>query len=268
MRVVPKTFRQVVEFAEAHAPVWEVDPAQIGLDGKQVGALVDQAKLAREAYDRAIKAREAAVAATAAMRAEVAALRKMLGGYVATIKAFARGGGPEGYPPDQILAIAQIDPPKKRGSGGDAGRSGGEGGRQSVRYGDPPGQPRLVRTHLWPTGAVEVSWAAERAASRTGAYFTVLRKLPGEGAWRILGTSPGLSRTRRRAVFLDSTLPAGSPWAEYQIVGQRGRVRGESSGVVTVNLGVFQPPGAVCALAGLASPACAPQPPPNLCKAA
>lgn len=224
MRVLPHDRLAVIEFCESRFEVWDLDPPLIGLTKEQMGPFHDQMKAAREKYDLAIKAREASMAATAAMRTEVAALRAMAAAYVATIKAYAAGGGQEGYPADRILAMAQIDP----ASAGGRGRGG-------------PGRAVRISTSVLPTGAIRLTWQAQRAAASTGAFFTVSRRLAGEAGFTILGTSPGLSRTRRRADFTDDSVPAGIGSVEYQIVGNRGRGAGavrEPSEVVTVTMGV------------------------------
>jgi hypothetical protein len=227
MRIIPKEFIGIIQFAEVHQPVWAQDPAQIGLTPDQMGPFTDQMKTAREMYDRALAARAASVAATTAMRTEVARLREMTAGLVATIKAYAATGGTEGYPADQILSIAQIDPP----------------GRSPVRAitGRAPGKATWISAATMPTGGIRLTWTARDAAASTGAFFTVARRLAGESGFGLLGFSPGLSRTRRRAEFVDESVPAGVGSAQYQIVGRRARAIGEPSRIVTVAMSVAGP---------------------------
>lgn len=221
MGIIPQSKVERVEFCEAHAPVWNLNAAAIGLTAAQATAFKNLTSAARTAYDAAQAAKLSYRAAVTAQDAAIAAAVSGLGGasdLIRIIKGFAENSAD----PAAVYALAQLPPPAP-----------------PVPL-PAPGVPTNIGVTLEPSGAVTLSWDAADAAAGTGAYFNVSRKLPGQTAFTLVGGSPGTNSESRRMSFTDFTVPtsAAGAGAQYIIQGRRGARSGEMSEAITVQFGI------------------------------
>jgi len=222
VRVIPDKKVERLEFCEVHAKVWAEDPAAVGLTVEQcerLRVLTEQARAAREA---AVEAREAARAAVTAQDAALEAAGRTAADLVRFVKAHAAAAGGRGVE-NVVLAAAQI-PPKAQAAPARA-----------------PGRPKRLAVMLEPGGAVTLAWRSENAAAGTGAFFDVLRKLPGQTGFVPIGSTPGATGRSRTIRFTDRALPGGvcddGAGAQYLIVGRRGTMAGPGSNAIAVRFG-------------------------------
>ena len=218
MSVLPDSLIRQIEFCEAHAPVWAAAPTTIGLTAAQVTALQQATTAARTAYDNAQKARQSSRGATELQNTVARTLRSSAADLIRQIKAFAELQAV----PGSVYAAAQIPqplPPSPLPA---------------------PGKPTAINSTLEPSGAVTLSWEAENAAASSGAFFQILRKLPGQTGFVGIGGAPGSTSESRRMTFTDSTVPtaAAGVGAQYIIQGTRGTVQGAPSDAVVAQFGV------------------------------
>lgn len=218
MPVLPYGDRNLLEFCEAHVPIWEGSPAGIGLSQAAVNQLKAETVLLRAAYDEAIMAREGSKAATTALKTRATPTRQTAADLIRQIKAFAAMQADPGL----IYSAAQIPEPAQPSPA------------------QAPGTPNNVTVTLEPSGAVTLAWDASNSAASTGAFFSVMRKLPGQTAFFNVGGSPGATTVSRRMKFTDFTVPtsAAGSGAQYIIQGYRGDRTGQPSEAITVQFGV------------------------------
>jgi hypothetical protein len=217
MSVLPDTVLEQIEFCESHLPVWTAAPTTIGLTAGMVGNLSGVTIAARQAYNAAQTARQASKAATTTLNTNARTMRGQVSDLVRQIKAFAELQANPGV----VYAAAQIPPPAPPGP-------------------TPlPGKPEAFLVTLESDGSVTLSWTATDAAASSGAFFTVSRKLPGQGGFVGIGGAPGSTVETRRISFNDATLPASaaSAGAQYIVQGFRGSRGGEPSDAVIVQFG-------------------------------
>lgn len=208
MSVVPSRDVDAIQFFEAHVPIWLSQAANVGLTVGQVNGLDTVVKDARIALTAQIAAKEAAKASTTALRNAVFAMRGNGSDLIRTIKAFAATSGNP-----NVYAIAEIPPPAPPSPA------------------PPPGQPTTFKVELTPSGAIMLSWKAVNATASSGVYFSIRRKLSGEGAFTLIGNTG--SKT-----FVDDTITQGTNGATYIIRGYRGVNPGPESEQLSVQFGV------------------------------
>jgi hypothetical protein len=218
MSVLPETVIGQIEFCEAHWPVWNAAPAAIGLTGPQVVELKTATEAARLSFNAAIAARQASKAATTTQNANVGTMRGVAADLIRQIKAYAELQSN----PAAVYAAAQIPEPA------------------APTPAAPPGKPTDFEVALNSDGSITLSWNSTNSAASTGAFFTVSRKLPGQGAFSGVGGAPGTTNENRRAFFVDTTIPtsAAGQGAQYIVQGFRGTRVGEASDAVVVQFGV------------------------------
>jgi hypothetical protein len=223
MSVLPRTALEQIEFCETHVPVWAAAAGAIGLTAAQVATLNELTGDARGAYDDALAAREASKGATTKMRTNVSGMRTQAATLVRAIKNFAEAQAD----PGAIYAAAQIPPPAEPAPL------------------PAPGKPTNITVTLQPSGAITLAWDAENAAASTGAFFNVLRKLPGESAFVGIGGAPGSTSLSRRMGFTDGSVPtaAAASGVRYIVQGQRGTLLGLPSDAIVVQFGTDTPGG-------------------------
>lgn len=208
MGVVPTKDVDAIQFYEAHVPIWLSQASSVGLTTSQVNGLDDAVKDARNALTAQTAAKQAAKASTTALRNAVSAMRTNGSDLIRTIKAFAATSNN----PD-VYARAEIPPPA------------------APTPAPPPGQPTNFKVELTPSGAVMITWKAVNAAASSGVYFAVRRKLNGEGAFTLIGSTGSKS-------FVDDGLTQGTTGATYIIQGFRGLSAGPEGTQVSVQFGV------------------------------
>jgi hypothetical protein len=221
MAVLPKTIGEQLAFSEAHVSAWLAHAAQLGLDESRLAVFSEQIAATRAAYDAALAARAAAEAATTRLHGEAAVLAAQAALFIREIKTTAAASDE----PDDILALGRIPP------------------RAADSPKGPPGKASNIEIDLLGTGAVQLSWSARNASASSGAFFDVLRKLPGETSFTSIGACEGTTARTRTITFVDDTLPAtaAAQGVRYIIVPRRGANKGEASEAIAVQVGVREP---------------------------
>ena len=208
-------------WCQSHAPIFIAEATTIGLtaaQAEQFAARTLAAQEARTAYDTA---RQAARSAHQKMLDALAELRFDAGLAVQSIRARAAGSDN----PVAVYAAAKIDPPSKPSPS------------------EPPAQPKTLRVALdASSGALTLRWKAANPAGTQGTSYIIRRRLPGENGWTILGVA-GKKR------FVDNSLVAGTPQAEYIVQGLRSGTAGPPSQIFLVTFGL-SPAGARTARLG------------------
>lgn len=208
MGVVPSKDLEAIQFFESHVPVWQANAVAIGLTAAMVTGLDNAAKAARGSYTAQQNAREAAKAATTALHNNVTNLRGVGGDLIKTIKAFA-----DTTNNPAVYATAQIPPPAP------------------PTPLPPPGQPTGFEVQLTGSGAIFLKWKSTNSSASSGAFFTVKRKLAGEGQFTLVGGTGSKS-------FVDDGVPFGASSVTYLVQGFRGTEPGAESEQLTVQFGV------------------------------
>lgn len=199
MTVIPPNKADMISFFASRLPVWTENAAQIGLSQQAVGqlsALLNNAQslLAEQAARDAEKR-----AATAASNQAADALRAAGAGDLATIKAFAKStNNPAVYTLAQIPAPAAPTPAA------------------------PPTMPYDLVADIDNNGDVVLTFKSDNAQSHTGVFFVVRRKLAGQSAFTLVGTSGVKS-------FTDKAIPQGTTSAVYNITAKRGDLSSPTS---------------------------------------
>lgn len=221
MAVLPKTINEQLEFSESHVSAWEEHAAQLGLNESRVALFSEQIAATRAAYDAAMAARAAAEAATTRLHGEAAALAAQAALLIRTIKTTAAASDE----PADILALGRIPD------------------RAAPSPRTAPGKATNITIDLVGDGSVRLAWTARNASASSGAFFDVLRKLPGERTFTSIGACEGTTARTRTITFIDDTLPAAAAaqGAAYIIVPRRGASKGEMSEAIVLQVGVREP---------------------------
>ncbi len=216
--VFPDTVLGQIEFCEFHAPIWAVSPPLLGLSSLQLTNLTTATVNARKDYNLAQSARQASKAATTTMRGTTAIMRDQATDLIRVIKGFAELQAN----PNAVYGLAQIPAP------------------MPPTPAQAPGQPEKLSVNLESSGAVTISWEATDASASSGAFFNVLRQLPGQSVYAQLTVTPGTSSHSRRMSFTDSSIPTSAAGAgvKYIMQGRRGILIGQSSDAITVQFGI------------------------------
>lgn len=188
------------------------------LTAAQVTALSSATTNARKSYNDAQAAREASKAKTITVNNDVKNMKNQAANLIAQIKAFADLQAS----PANVYALAQIPQPA------------------APTPAPAPGKPTDFSVVLNSDGSVTLSWDSTESAASGGAFFAVMRKLPGQTAFSGIGGAPGATSESRRPSFTDTTVPASaaSQGAQYIVQGFRGTRMGEASDAVIVQFGV------------------------------
>lgn len=208
--IVPSTIRPCIDWALAHATLFQTNAAQIGLSAGQATTFKNATLGADTAYTSRETAAQAARAATLTQNTAVDALRTAAADTLRVIKAFAEASAN----PAAVYAIAQIPPPAA----------------PSPR--PAPGQPFDFKVTLNPSGSVTLKWKCPNPAGSTGTVYHVYRSVGGGGPVD-LGTIGVRS-------FTDETVPASAAGvgAVYIVQAQRADLLGEPSLPLTVLFGI------------------------------
>lgn len=215
MSVIPDKKVEQVQFCEAHAPTWATNATAVGLTTSQCTAFTALTTAARKAYNDAQAAKQAYHAAVTEQNQRIAAAISGIGGasdLIRFIKTFAENTAN----PNAVYAIAQIPPPA------------------IPQPAPPPGEPTDISVTLESNGAITLKWKAVNAAANAGTFFSITRKLAGEGAFTLVGNTGAKS-------FTDGTLVQGTAGAAYIIQGHRGTTNGKPSEQIGVQFGVSGP---------------------------
>lgn len=201
-----------VEWCASHAGVFQSQEAGIGLSKAQAAAFGGATEKAETLLIEQAQAWERYLVASQRARDGVALLRREAGDCVRSIRAFAEVSGEA----NKIYGTARIPVPK------------------SPTPARPPARPsRLAASLNATTGELRMTWKASDPNRRGGVVYLVRRRLPGEDAFSLLGTTG-------KKTFVDSTLPAGTASVQYSIQPQRGGNVGARSEILTVHFGAAQ----------------------------
>lgn len=196
MSVLPDARIKQIEWFEQRLDAWTADPAAIGLSPMQVAQLASEIIDARTNYEAAQQARNESRSATVGFHASTETLLDNGRDLITTIKAFAEARNDPG-----VYVRAAVPPPADPGPL------------------PAPGTPDRFRVALQGDGSLALAWHADNPAGSSGTIYEVWRSDAG-GPMLFLGTTG----TKR---FHDTTLPAGTATAVYQITGVRSTRRGE-----------------------------------------
>lgn len=208
MPVVPTKDVDAIQYFEDHVAIWAEQGVAIGVTTPQADGVSDATAAARSAYQTQQQAKQAAKNSTVAFQAAMRIMRTRGGDLIKTVKAFA-ANSPE---PLTIYTKAQIEPPAPPAPA------------------PLPGQPTDFRVELQSDGAVNIKWKSTNSAASGGVYFSVRRKLAGENAFTLVGTTGSKS-------FVDDTIPTGTTSLTYIVQGFRGPAAGTASEQLSLQFG-------------------------------
>lgn len=209
MAVLPPNKIDLIQFCEAHVPIWSAAPTSIGLNAAQCTALDNATKAARLKFNAAETARNASKAATVNYDDSCAILRDVVGLMVKAIKLYADNQAN----PDPVYAAAQIPAPA------------------SPTTNPPPGQPTNFKFEIEPGGLLTFRWKSTNSSGSTGANFSVARRLGPDGPFSVIGGSSA-------KVFTDDSIPFGVNSVTYIVTPRRNGQTGAPSDMLTVQFGV------------------------------
>lgn len=229
MSVLPDSTLEAIEFCEQHWPVWELDPAAVGLLPATILSIKAATVDARAKYELALAARQASKAATGTLHNYEDVMRGLTTIAIQTIRLYA-----ESTNDPNVFDLAQIPPPA------------------APTAALPPTAPIQIRASIEPTGALTLAWKAGPTppspingqnydSSTSRVVYTILRKINDQAAFAPVGTqNAARSGKRGTTSWTDSTLPRGAENIQYTVVGQRTGVSipGLMSEVFSVVLGV------------------------------
>ncbi len=208
MTTIPRTLNGKIIFFEQHLPGWSADPGSIGLSAQQVADITLLTESARTDFDNAGVARQAAKSATILQHGSIGAMMKLGTALVATIRAYGDATDDEA----EVFSRANlplIDAPSPA---------------------PPPEIPADVSHSLRNSGAIRLAW---RGTVANGTFYSIWRTITGvNGGERVL-----LGSVSARE-FDDTTIPAGTAEATYQLRAHRDEFTSAPSVAICVKLGV------------------------------
>ncbi len=203
MGVLPESRLAQVDFFETRISPWGVNAVAIGLTVAQTGAQRAFTGAARNSHENMITARNAAKAATAQFYADSDAMRANGSDLIKIIKAFASSTNEP-----NVFTLAQIPAPA------------------APTPLPPPEIPADLQSALLNSGFVELTW---RGSVSPGGNFTVWRSIAPTAFIQI-----GMTGAK---IFVDDTLPAGTPAATYFVKAHRGNLASDDSEPIFVRFG-------------------------------
>jgi hypothetical protein len=208
MAILPSSREQMVQYFEAHNPVWAKDPAAIGLTPGQIVELDTRVTEARAALSAQTAAINTKLAASENMRLETDDLRGFGADLIKVIKAFA-----ESTDDPAVYVAAEVPPPSPPTPTG------------------PPDMPTNVTATLDNFGQVKVEWNGSLAV---GTQFILQRQLLPVGGAPLEWVYAGSSTTND---YTDATVPTGFAAVSYRVYAQRAAGTSDASGTITLNFG-------------------------------
>ena len=204
---IPRGRTELLAWLEGIVGNWNTNFAVIGLTSAQVIDLAQNITSTRTAFTTVQSIRTQSIAKTQDFYTLADELRVEASGLVTTIKGFAETS-------DDAAAVylaANITPK------------------------DPPSpvpapeQPTNGVARLGGNGAVIINFDARGSA---GTVWQVWRKLSTDTEYAFVGSADSITKS-----FVDNTVPAGTPSAQYTIQGVRGSVKGLVSFAILVQFG-------------------------------
>ncbi len=203
-----ETIRDLIEFAEVHAPTWNRNASTLNLSTLQVNTYTQLTQDARTSYDSVVAAKQALANAVLAQRQAVRDLRSYNGALLRAIRSYA-----EQQPkPDVIYIAADIPAPRTPAPLG------------------PPSAPFDPTAGLDLTlGGIRVSWKATQPQGMSGVVYRIERNTGTGQAWQLAGLVGGKN-------FVDDNVPT-TQTVQYRIIAQRGNLASNPSQTLVINFG-------------------------------
>jgi hypothetical protein len=203
---------ELLNWLEQRQTPWRAGAA-IGLSAAELTAFTNTTAAAQAAWSQWQLARQAAIDASDAWKNSKKAARTAASAGVKSIRNYAS----QQPDPQKVYGPAMVPAPK------------------SPNFGVPPGQPGSPRIELdAATGALDIRFECNNPPGLSGTVYLVSRRSVSTtgtfGPWMQVA----VSSTKR---FIDSSLPAGTPAVQYQIVAQRGSIAGTPSLPILVSFG-------------------------------
>lgn len=206
-RNLPAENNAALIWLEAHIDQWQADPISVGLTQVEADELAAEIVATRAERTAAQTTRQTAITTTRSYNDRADGLRAIASPLIAAIKHY----GDIASDPSVVYTAAGLLRPAPR---------------SPVAL---PSRPVITGTVLNPKGFAVIKW---QATGPTGTVYNVMRKLPGEMGFTLIGQGGG-----RVKEFADETVPLGTHSAAYLVQGVRGQTKGPVSGAISVYFG-------------------------------
>ena len=210
-RNVPQGRIESLQWLEGIYPIWNANFAGIGLTSAQTIDLAQDVVNTRASFTSVTDIRAESKATTQTFYSNSDDLSKKAGALLTLIKGFAEASDD----PSAVYELAQIT------------------GKAPPSPVAAPEQAAIVNAVLGGDGSVTINYIGN---GPLGTVWQVSRKLSTEVTFTFLGNADATTKS-----FVDSTIPAGTPSADYQVQGVRGSLTGLASFPLNVQFGVAQP---------------------------
>jgi hypothetical protein len=210
-RNVPQGRVESLQWLEGVYPIWSANAAAIGLTSAQTVDLAQDVVNTRSSFTSVTDIRAESKATTQTFYSQSDALSKKAGALLTLIKGFAEAS----TDPAAVYALAQIT------------------GKAPLSPVAPPEQAAITNAVLGGTGSVTINFIGN---GPIGTVWQVSRKLSTETTFTFLGNADARTKS-----FVDTTIPAGTPSADYQVQGVRGSLTGLASFPLNVLFGTAAP---------------------------
>lgn len=196
--------RKTLEWLEGQLDQWQSDPAAIGLSSTQIDTLTQALAAARDDFTSVQQIRSESKARTRAFHASADALHRVGSELVETIKAYAGRSGSA----SSVLVAAGLT------------------GRKDPSPLPAPDKPGHLRAVLNGDGTVTIRW---NGSGPTGTVYNVMRQLPGETGFTIVGQGSGRNKS-----ITEKAMPTGTHSATYVVQAVRGDQISPPSSAISV----------------------------------
>jgi hypothetical protein len=210
-RNVPHGRIASLQWLEGIYPVWSANAASIGLTSAQTLDLAQDVVNTRGAFTSVTDIRAESKAKTQTFYSQSDALSTKAGALLTIIKGFAKAS----TDPEAVYQLAQIT------------------GKAPPSPVPAPQQPTIFSARLGGDGSVTIDYIGNGAI---GTVWQVSRKCAAESTFSFIGNADARTKS-----FTDTTLPAGTAGADYQVQGVRGSETGQASFPLTVRFGTAAP---------------------------
>jgi len=207
MNMPTKNNHDLRTWARTHAPLWNQDPASLGLSPQAALDFADAVADLEAAADEADTARQAALDATLKYNNALSRVKVLGSAGVNTIKAFAQATGDP-----TVFARSGVEPNARPGTL------------------PLPVPPESISASVRGDGALILTWKARQPRGLENVHYRILRR-DADGAWTNIGTAGSEKR------FTDDNIPRGKTRLEYLIEPWRGGECGPSSNIFTFQIG-------------------------------
>jgi hypothetical protein len=196
-------------WCQAHAPIFEAQASNIGLEESQATAFAGATSDAAAKSLTQDQKRDEYRLSVSASNDSYSDLRRITGEVVRRIKNYAE----QQDKPIEVYQLAQIVPPAPPSPA------------------PPPGKPDQFSVQIDPSsGALTLRWKCSNPVGTSGTSYIVRRRLQGESQFSFVGVTGS-------KVFMDDTFSAGPDRVEYTVQGARSGLNGPLSNILTVNFG-------------------------------